>query len=60
VPSPAFDSLIEARPIGNHQDPVRTGHLHGGNPGCGSGANHSFPRAAEENNDAEGPGCLDR
>jgi len=45
---------------GNHQDPVRTIHLHGGNPGCGSGPDHSLPRTPEENNDDEGPGFLDR
>jgi hypothetical protein len=36
---------------------VRTVHLHGGNRGCRSGPDRSFPRAAEENNDDDGPGC---
>ena len=47
-------------PAGNHQDPVRTAHPHGGDRGCGGEPDHSLPRAAEENNDDEGPGCLDR
>jgi MFS family permease len=33
---------------------VRTVHLHGGHRGCRSGPGHSFPRAAEENNDGGG------
>jgi NAD(P)-dependent dehydrogenase (short-subunit alcohol dehydrogenase family) len=50
----AFTSLLVAPPTegpaGNHQVPVRPIHLHGGNPGCGSGPDHSRQKTPEENN----------